>query len=185
MGDTGKSFWRTAPGIITAVATLITAIGGVLGILIQNGVVRGAGEEPTRRVAPPPAGLGTADAPEVNSRQKPTDASTVTPWTKATATLVRKDGTTGTVSAPTVGVACATERLTFKNGQRISLDQVRSIRFDAIYLESSSANGVVTLLDGRELTDPIDTWNCPVTGTNELGPLEIQLKDIRRIDFHR
>jgi len=98
---------------------------------------------------------------------------------------VRKDGTSAIVRAPTLGLACATENLAFENGQSIRLERVRSIRFDAIYLENSSADGAVTLLDGRELTDPIDTRNCPVTGTNELGSLEIQLKDIKRIDFHR
>ena len=71
MGDTGKSFWRTAPGVITAVATLITAIGGVLGILIQNGIIRRTSEEPTQRVAPPAVGLGAADAPEANARRIP------------------------------------------------------------------------------------------------------------------
>ena len=184
MADTGKSFWQTAPGVITAVAALITAIGGVLGILVQNGIIRGATEQRTQPVAHTPIGPGSHGSPEVRTTQS-ADASTLIPWVKATATLVRKDGTSATVKAPTVGLACATENLAFKNGQRVSLERVRSIRFDAIYLENSSADGVVTLLDGRELTDPIHTWNCPITGTNELGSIEIQLKDIKRIDFQR
>lgn len=183
MATTGKSFWQTAPGIITAVAALITAVGGVLGILVQNGMIGGASEGRTQ-VADSPVAGDSHGAPEGRNIQ-PADASTLIPWTKATATFVRKDGTSATVRAPTVALACATEHLAFKNGQRVSLERVRSIRFDAIYLENSSADGVVTLLDGRELMDPIDTWNCPVTGTNELGSLEIQLKDIKRIDFHR
>jgi hypothetical protein len=107
------------------------------------------------------------------------------PWDTASAILVRRDGTTATVKAPTLGLACATDNLAFKNGQRVRLDLVRSIRFDAVYRENGSADGVVTLLDGRELTDPIHTWNCPVTGSNELGRLQIDLGDIRRIDFQR
>jgi len=43
----------------------------------------------------------------------------------------------------------------------------------------------VTLLDGGKLTDPIHTWNCPVAGSNELGPVAIQLQNIKRIDFQR
>ena len=42
MSETGKSFWQTAPGVISAVATLITALGGVLAILVQNEVIGGA-----------------------------------------------------------------------------------------------------------------------------------------------
>lgn len=187
MANTGKSFWQTAPGVITAMAALITAIGGVLGILVQNGVLGGAREQPSQSVAHTSVGTDTDGAPQGRTipGTQPANGSGLVPWDKATATLVRQDGTSATVRAPTVGLACATERLAFKNGQRIGLERVRSIRFDAIYLENSSADGAVTLLDGRELTDPIDTWNCPISGTNELGPIEIQLKDIKRIDFHR
>lgn len=38
MPEEPKSFWRTIPGIITAIATLITAIGGFLVVLHQVGV---------------------------------------------------------------------------------------------------------------------------------------------------
>jgi hypothetical protein len=184
MTETGKGFWQTTTGMITAIAALITALGGVLGILVQNDIIgrstdgraveavtRGGGEnnQPSAEVRPPSS----------------TDTSTLIPWDSATATLVRKDGTSATVKAPTVGLACATENLVFKNGQRVSLQLVRSIQFDAVYFENASADGVVTLLDGRDLTDPIYTWNCPVMGTNELGRVEIKLEDIKRINFHR
>ena len=184
MATTGKSFWQTAPGVITAVAALITALGGVLGILVQNGMIGGTNERRTQAVAHTPVAGDSPRVPEASITQ-PTNSSTLIPWAKATATLVRMDGTSTIVKAPTVGLACDTENLAFKNGQRISLERVRSIQFDAIYLENSSADGLVTLLDGRELIDPIHTWNCPVSGTNELGPIQIQLKDIKRIDFHR
>ena len=185
MGETAKSFWQTAPGVITAVAALITALGGVLGILVQNDVIGWGSESPTSGTAPV-AGEGVRDqASPAETTRDSTEGSPLIPWTQATATLVRKDGTSATVKAPTVGLACDTQNLAFKNGQRVSLELVRGIEFDAIYTENSSADGVVTLLDGRELTDPIHTWNCPVSGANELGSVEIRLEDIERIDFHR
>lgn len=185
MAETGKSFWQTAPGVITAVAALITALGGVLAILVQNDVIGGASHGGNRVVAGTPEGGAAAQVVSGVTPTKPMEASPLIPWARATATLVRQDGTSATVKAPTVGLTCATETVVFKNGQRVSLELVRSIQFDAIYVENSSADGVVTLLDGRELTDPIHTWNCPVTGANELGSLAIQLGDIKRIDFHR
>ena len=109
----------------------------------------------------------------------------MTPWLRSTAVLVRRDGTSATVKAATVGLACSEGNVQFKNGQRVSMELVGSIAFDAVYTENASADGVVTLLDGRELTDPIHTWNCPVSGANELGPLSIPLTDIKRIDFRR
>lgn len=190
MTEPGKSFWHTAPGVITAVATLITAIGGVLAILVQNDIVGGSGDVGSRVVAVTPGGGADETFPEVTSSE-PMDPSprmeppSLIPWDRSSATLVRQDGTSATVKAPTVGLACATETLIFENGQRVNLQLVRSIQFDAIYFENSSADGIVTLLDGRELTDPIHTWNCPVTGTNELGSVSIELVDIKRIDFHR
>ena len=54
MTETGKSFWHTAAGMITAVAALITALGGVLAILVQNDVIGGS-----REVAGSPGGGGT------------------------------------------------------------------------------------------------------------------------------
>ena len=184
MAETGKSFWQTAAGVITAVAALITALGGVLAVLVQNDMIGGASDGGRRVLAGTPAG-GDGDAAVSRvTAARPKEASPI-PWARATAALVRKDGSSATVKAPTVGLACATEALVFENGQRISLELVRSIRFDAVYFENSGADGVVTLLDGRELTDPIHTWNCPVTGANELGSVEIKLQDIKRVEFHR
>lgn len=37
--DDKRSFWKTAPGVITAVASLITAVAGLLGVLCQTGVI--------------------------------------------------------------------------------------------------------------------------------------------------
>src|SRR5688572_16676649 len=167
MTDNGNSFWPTTAGMITAIAALITALVGVLGILVQTDLIGGTREE-TPAEADTPAGAGGNPALSEEAPGPP-DTSALISWDKATATLVRKDGTGTTVKAPTVALACATEELQFKNGQRISLQRVRSIQFDAVFSDYSSADGVVTLLDGQTLTDPIHTWNCPVTGANELG----------------
>jgi hypothetical protein len=184
MVETGKSFWQTAAGMITAMAAFITAVGGVLAILVQNDLIGGARDERPTVASTPAGGDSSKASPKVTPGQ-PAATLTLIPWDRATATLVRKDGTSAKVKAATVSLACDTGNLAFKNGQRVTLQLVRSIQFDAIYLENASADGVVTLMDGGKLTDPIHTWNCPVAGTNELGPVAIQLGDIRRIDFQR
>lgn len=48
MPDEQKSFWTTVPGIITATATLITAIGGFVVILNQIGVIGTKSESPKK-----------------------------------------------------------------------------------------------------------------------------------------
>ena len=45
MTDEKKSFWSGATGVIAAVTALITAVGGLLAILIQLGVLGGGGTE--------------------------------------------------------------------------------------------------------------------------------------------
>jgi hypothetical protein len=39
--DNRQNFWQTIPGIITAIAGLTTAVGGVLGVLVNAGVIGG------------------------------------------------------------------------------------------------------------------------------------------------
>lgn len=189
MAETAKNFWHTVPGMITAVAALVTAIGGLLGILIQNDVIGWGRDNPqpsTEQVATSTPGEGDPGraVPE-ETVSAPTDTSDPIPWDQATADLVRQDGTSTTVKATTVGLTCDTGSLYFENGQEIGLDIVRTIQFDAIYTDSGSADGVVTLLDGRELTDSIKTRNCPVLAQNDLGRVEIGLADMQRIEFQR
>ena len=188
MAETETSFWRTAPGMITAVAALITAVGGVLGILLQSGVL---GADSDARASDPDQAV-SGDSSSVSSDGTGTDATTgstsdpsLIPWDEATATFVRQDGTQTTVKAATVYLACEQGVIEFKNGQRVDLKLVRDIGYDSIYLDNASADGVVTLLDGRRLTYSIHTWNCPVVGSNDLGTVEIELDDIKRIQFNR
>lgn len=188
MAETAKGFWHTAPGVITAVAALVTAVGGLLGVLVQNDVIEWGRDSQQSSTTPeatntPGGERGGPAGPKTTTPS--TDTKDYLPWTQATADLVRQDGTRTTVKAATVGLACDTETLAFENGQEISLEIVRSIQFEAIYTENSSADGKVELLDGRELTDPIHTWNCPVMAQNELGPVEIKHENMHRIEFHR
>jgi hypothetical protein len=175
--------------VIAAVVSLIATVLALLGIRLLRD--DGAGHDDARSAAPTAtehAGITTEPAGGVvpaGSAPGATERSTLVPWDVATATLARRDGTTATVRATSLALACNTGNVHFENGQTISLELVASIQFDAINPDNSSADGVVKLLDGRELTDPIDTWNCPIHGTTELGPIDIQLDDIQRIDLNR
>lgn len=54
MPDEQKSFWATIPGIITAIATLVTAIGGFIIVLNQVGVF---GSKPEPKKEDPKGGI--------------------------------------------------------------------------------------------------------------------------------
>lgn len=191
MAEAPKGFWHTAPGLITAFAALVTALGGVLGILIQSGLVgggdRAAVDDPgaTDTVsAASPSGPGD-EGPETNAGAPPTATESLVPWDEATATLTRRDGSTTEVKASTVYLACEQEQLAWKNGQKTHLDRVRTVEYQTVYLEDGSADGIVTLLDGRRITDTIHTWNCPVMASNDLGQVQVPLDEVARLDFDR
>jgi hypothetical protein len=52
MTDEKKSFWSGATGIIAAVTALVTAVGALLAVLIQLGVVGGKGNESQGAIGP-------------------------------------------------------------------------------------------------------------------------------------
>jgi hypothetical protein len=47
--DKQGSWWQTLPGVITGLAALVGAVGGVLGILYQAGLLHGSSPTPTAR----------------------------------------------------------------------------------------------------------------------------------------
>jgi hypothetical protein len=190
MPGTEKSFWQTVPGVVTAVAALITALGGLLTVLIQNDLLSVGSPRDQSPAAQPEASSPQVPIDEPTAvgptgASEPSEPADLIPWDRATAQFVRDDGTTISVMAKTVSLACETGELKLANGQTLSLQLVDSIQFETIYWETNDADGEVSLLDGQTLTDPIYTWNCPVSGTNELGTVVVDLDDIKGIDFQR
>jgi hypothetical protein len=191
MAESPKGFWHTAPGFITAVAALVTALAGGLGILIQSGLIGGGdgaavdGSVATDTVAAAPSSEPGDAGLDVNAGAPASETAGPVPWDEATATLTRHDGTETEVKASTVYLACDRGQLAWKNGQKIHLDRVLSVEYEAVYREDGSADGVVTLLDGRQITDTIHTWNCPVMASNDLGRVEVPLDEVARLDFDR
>ena len=99
-----RSFWSTVPGILTGVATLITALGGLLGLLVQQKVINldetkpseptvtstGAAPttappatepkiDPTLTTRPPPTSPPVTIGPTPSSTRITTSSSTVPP----------------------------------------------------------------------------------------------------------
>ncbi len=197
-----KSFWQTVPGVITAVAALVTAVGGLIGILVQSGLF-GSGDD-QRAVATPPSveastivdqtpssasspssGQTPEESPVAQSPEPAGGSPDLVPWTRATATIVRADGRRTEVRASTVNLSCGAPSVTFASGQTIPLERVRSIAITAVFASNATADATVTLLDGRRTSDTISTRNCPVQAETDLGPVVVELSDVRRIGFGR
>ena len=71
---TGASWWQTLPGVLTGIAAVITAVGGVVAVIHQSGFFSGevAGTAPAgprdQNQAPVKVSPGAIESPEVNSQ---------------------------------------------------------------------------------------------------------------------
>lgn len=70
-----QSWWQTLPGILTATATLLTAIGGLLALLAQLGIIGGSdSREPQVSPGPvAPAPQTDPDGPDTIEKRFPGD----------------------------------------------------------------------------------------------------------------
>jgi hypothetical protein len=124
MPEEHKSFWSTVPGIITAIATLITAIGGFLVVLNQIGVF-GSKHDPKadeKKVV-----TGTADQNEV---QNLSDAEVKLKQMELEARLremeqrlTRQNQSSGSPQQPFQDIAQMAGRWYFDNGAYWAINQ--------------------------------------------------------------
>jgi len=196
--DAGKSdgsWWRTVPGVLTATATIITALTGLLIALHQSGLIGGgdkaspprppveARSDPTARpepspptTSPEPAGKAT----EGSSTAAPNEPS-VEPWSEARAVIVGSEGSV-TVRAESLGNCIESAKdLTLNNGQSIPFEKMRSFEF---VREGAKSTLVVTLLDGETVKGSM-SMGCDLVGRNELGRVSVLFEKVKRVDFQR
>ena len=192
MADQGRGpgWWQTLPGIVTAIATLVTAVGGLLVILAQTGMIGGTGasREPdtTPRVAADARGSGPASsgAPRAGVSSPPhTEDAALKPWAQSDVVVTRRDGRTTIVRADTFS-NCLTgiQTLTLAGGQMVAFDLMRAI--DVVESNPISATVVITLLDGRTVEDRTAA-NCDLFGYNTLGRFSVLFTDVKRVEFLR
>ena len=202
-----QSFWQTLPGILTATAGVLTALTGLYLAVIQNrDAIDPSAAEPaaqtasaaeTRERAPgaaanaPAANAPAANVPAANAPAPPAATSSSSggkPWAEADAVITTRDGSKTTVRAETwrycisVGIG-----ITLTSGQSIAFERMRSIEFvrsDPVGTPNGRATIVVTLADGRTLNGSVDS-GCGMFGYNDIGRYDVNMQDLRRIDFMR
>jgi hypothetical protein len=190
MADDARAprWWQTLPGLVTAVATLVTAAGGLLVILAQTGMIGGtipaAAPEKTPRSTADVAGGGPANPASRGDDSSPQrQAAGLKPWGQSEVVVTRRDGQTMTVRAETFS-NCLTgrQKLALASGQEVAFGLMRSI--DVVESDPVSAAVVITLHDGRALADRTAA-NCDLFGFNTLGRASVLFKDVKRVDFRR
>jgi hypothetical protein len=191
-----QNFWQTLPGILTATAGVLTAVTGLYLAIVQNrGSDREAADPPaaaasapataTRATREPPPAVSTPSAPPPASASP---ASGVKPWADSTAELTTADGSVTAVRAETLSNCISVSHaITLANGQTIPFELMRSVEFvrsDPAGAPNGRATIVVTLLDGRSLNGSMGS-GCGIFGYNDIGRFDVNIDQLKRIDFLR
>jgi serine/threonine-protein kinase len=200
-GDERHSWWQTLPGILTATAGLLTAVTGLYIAISQNSgddagttdprAVTEAFESRQReRASRPPAG-GTAAENKAGLPPAAPDgggAGAMKPWAESEAALTMRDGSQNTVRAESLSNCISVHHsITLATGQEVAFERMRALevaKSDASSTVKPRATVVVTLLDGRTLNGTIDA-GCGWFGYNDIGRLDFNVDQLRRVDFQR
>jgi hypothetical protein len=203
---TTKSWWGTMPGVLTALAGIITAVGGLVAVLSQNGLIgaksTGAGAGPAASSTPgasvatpatPPAAQPAAGPAPVSTATTPPTVVSAGPGTIAHSpaevlsglkargfvgvAVTHKDGSTAAL-APGAELG-SHEAVELTNGQRVMFDRITSIEIEQPWDGSVKIN----LVNGQQLVTK--ATNYGFSGKNELGPYNVLLENLKRIDFVR
>ncbi|HEV7828186.1 MAG TPA: hypothetical protein VGP04_04905 [Pseudonocardiaceae bacterium] len=177
------SFWATFPGILTALAAVITAIGGVIAMLFQAGIIGGA-----HQGTPPPtatqAKVGSLPTTSASAGSVPGEK----PWRDVEAVITAEDGTVTKMRAETV-------RFCISAGTGINLNDSQDIAFEKIsridVLRSDvalSPGGKAALrvgLDSGSTLEGTITSGCDFFGQTEVGRYSLYPDKLLKIEFLR
>jgi serine/threonine-protein kinase len=176
---TAKHWWQGLAGVVTAVAALLTAVGGMLAILFQYGVLGGAD-------APEDASGSGASTSSAAGPDSPTSAPAGKPWSEVAAVFTAQDGTRTTVRAATVRYCIsAGAGLVLSTGQDVAFEKMRSVevlRSDEQFAPEGKADVVITLVGGQQVRGGIGS-GCDLFGFNDAGRYSLYPQKLKRIDF--
>lgn len=172
-------FWKTAPGVITAVAAIITAIGGFIAVLFQIGVIGSA-----QKAVAPSSPVVAASTTTAGATGAPGGKA----WRDVEATITDRNGKQTRTRAEAV-------RFCISTGAGINLDDSQDIAFEKMsaieVLGSAAALSPggratlrVTLTSGATLEGTI-TSGCDFFAETEVGRYSLYPDQLRKIEFHR
>lgn len=165
------SWWQTLPGIATAIAALLTAVAGLLGVLYQTGVL---GED----------GPVTTQGPIESSRPGTVSVSApVKPWNSTVAVITGLDGTVTEIRADTLRLCFSDQGLQLQSGQNVPFNKMRS--FEILSVDPESTSMLIFLLDGKSISQNAVGQCSYISGENDIGRVDTSIGKIKRIDFLR
>jgi hypothetical protein len=110
------------------------------------------------------------------------------PWAEADAIITSRDGIMTRVRAETLSyVISVVHSFDLSSGQTVDFEKMRSFEIltaDPEESSNSKATVLITLLDGRTITDKINSgYGYDIFGYNDLGRFSIKLQNLKRVEF--
>jgi hypothetical protein len=193
--EQGKpNFWTTLPGILTGIAAVLTAAGGIILGLHQMGGP-GAGQGHADNVAP--SSVSTPGSETVPSQpQSAASSPSVSPVSGATTPppagddiptkAVRITKTDGTVLWSFEDkFDWGGENFEFDNGQLVPFGKVKAV--DVLGVDDDHGQGMkvqLTLTNGKAI-EGFSHPNGRVYGKNDIGDIIVDIQLVKRITFPR
>lgn len=182
------SWWQTLPGILTALAAIITALSGFVALLFQHGVLgpkSGPKAEASAQIVPNVAASPVTVKPS-SAASVPQADQAKRPWAEAEAVLLSREGKTTRVRADSFSnCISANHELALDGDQAIPFEKMASIdvlQADDNFTPNAKAKIKVTLLDGAELSGAVAA-DCDLFGYNSLGRFTTYYHRLRSVRF--
>lgn len=183
------SWWQTLPGVLAALAAVVTAVSGLLAVLFQNGLLGGKADASAK------SSMSTkADAPVAASAapKSPATAGQSTPaarpWSDAVAVMSIRDGSTTRLRASSLSNCISVgHEIDLDTGQSVPFEKIASIevlRADDHTAPNAKASLKIELLDGTAISGTADAV-CDLFGFNDTGRFSTYFDRLRSIRFDR
>jgi hypothetical protein len=170
------TFWKTAPGVLTAIAGVITAVGGLLAILVQAGIIGGAGKTTSPQTTGSSVVGSSAAAPSSPSVGE------------ATAVITPKEGQPVMAPARTLRFCIsAGTGITLNDSQDIAFEKMSSlviVKSDVALSPGGTATVHIVLAGGAPALDGTITSGCDFFAQTDLGRYSIYPDKLAKIEFH-
>ena len=182
------NFWTTLPGILTGLAALLTALGGLFLALHQSA----SNVSPKDQATPPTIAPQSTEAirraqpstPSSAPATSVTSAHDSQPVHKGNAVITENDGSTVTLDDDSLTWLGGKE-ITFKSGQSIPFNKIQSIK--VVDVDETTTSLQVILTNGQTLNESVDggktDFGTHFVGKNEVGPVSIRIGIVNQVVF--
>lgn len=181
-----EGFWKTAPGVVTAVAAIVTAIGGLIAVLVQTGIVKPGRQDASTTAQTTHAQVVTTTAAGDATTAVGVATTTGRAWRDVRATITASDGTQVTARAEAVRFCTSVGAgINLDDRQDIAFDEVARIevvRSDVALSPGGRAVLRVTLTSGQTREGTI-TSGCDFFAQTDEGRYSLYPDRLRGIEF--